>query len=139
MSAVIEPVLLPHRHTVNPWPGEEWEPWNVALPRDHRNPRCPRDWCGVIWRQAGNETGHCSACHRTFGGRVAFARHQVTRGGRSFCVDVAEDARFEGNLVTVLNPDKTGTYGRLMVWTLALTDAQRERFARLLAEQDGEG
>lgn len=34
--------------------------------------------CGKTWRQRGNRTGHCSACHETFEGESLFDAHRVT-------------------------------------------------------------
>ena len=34
--------------------------------------------CGKTWRQRGNRTGHCSACHETFEGEKLFDAHRVT-------------------------------------------------------------
>jgi DNA (cytosine-5)-methyltransferase 1 len=34
--------------------------------------------CGAVWRQRGNLTGHCTACHQTFQGIELFDRHQST-------------------------------------------------------------
>lgn len=68
-------------------------PQNGAQPRDHRHPRCPR--CGIIWHQAGNRTGHCSACHRTFDSAAAFDRHR--RDGA--CLDTLTLTDAEGHPV----------------------------------------
>ena len=48
---------------------------------------CPR--CDTIWQQAGNRTGHCSACHRTFSGLAAFDGHQTIERGTVTCHDPA--------------------------------------------------
>ena len=39
------------------------------------------------WHQAGNRTGHCSACHRTFSGITTFDAHQRMVDERSVCLD----------------------------------------------------
>lgn len=61
----------------------------IELTVDQRDgrvwPRCHK--CNVIWRQSGNRTGHCSACHRTFDGVEAFDRHQTTHNGVVTCHD----------------------------------------------------
>jgi hypothetical protein len=42
--------------------------------------------CGAVWRQRGNLTGHCTACHQTFQGIELFDRHQSTDAdGRTHC------------------------------------------------------
>jgi hypothetical protein len=41
--------------------------------------------CGKSWKQRGNRTGHCSACHHTFEGITLFDMHR--RGG--VCADPA--------------------------------------------------
>lgn len=44
--------------------------------------------CGATWRQRGNATGHCAACHRTFHGERAFARHfRHTGDAPPECID----------------------------------------------------
>jgi hypothetical protein len=45
--------------------------------------------CGTRWHQAGNKTGHCGACHRTFGSLDAFDAHQLIVGGKNVCRDPA--------------------------------------------------
>jgi hypothetical protein len=45
--------------------------------------------CGARWHQAGNLTGHCAACHRTFSGISTFDAHQRITNGKSVCVDPA--------------------------------------------------
>lgn len=42
---------------------------------------------GHRWAQAGNRTGHCSGCHRTFSGVTAFDAHQRMQDERSVCLD----------------------------------------------------
>jgi len=32
--------------------------------------------CGKSWKQRGNRTGHCGACHETFEGIALFDAHQ---------------------------------------------------------------
>ena len=32
--------------------------------------------CGKSWKQRGNRTGHCAACHETFEGLALFDFHQ---------------------------------------------------------------
>jgi hypothetical protein len=49
--------------------------------------------CGQSWRQVGNQTGHCSGCHRTFASGRAFDRHQRIVEGRSVCTDPASLTR----------------------------------------------
>lgn len=44
---------------------------------------CPG--CDVRWAQRGNQTGHCSACHRTFGSLDAFDAHQSIDDGVVTC------------------------------------------------------
>jgi hypothetical protein len=41
--------------------------------------------CGTRWTQVGNQTGHCSGCHETFGGEWAFERHQQIINGKVVC------------------------------------------------------
>lgn len=62
--------------------------------RDFRSPTVGRGGtptthgrCGQKWRQRGNETGHCSGCHRNFDGSVAFDHHQTIEDGRNVCHD----------------------------------------------------
>jgi hypothetical protein len=46
--------------------------------------------CGARWHQAGNRTGHCAACHRTFSGITTFDAHQRMADGRSICLDPSD-------------------------------------------------
>jgi len=42
--------------------------------------------CGKSWKQRGNRTGHCGACHETFEGLSLFDAHQsVSSDGRLIC------------------------------------------------------
>lgn len=50
-------------------------------------PTCPM--CATTWHQAGNRTGHCSGCHRTFSGVTTFDAHQRIVNGRNVCLDPA--------------------------------------------------
>lgn len=44
--------------------------------------------CGKSWRQRGNRTGHCAACHETFEGLALFDAHQlISRDGKPVCRD----------------------------------------------------
>ena len=45
--------------------------------------------CTVRWHQAGNRTGHCSQCHRTFSGVTTFDAHQHMGDGDVICLDPA--------------------------------------------------
>lgn len=45
--------------------------------------------CKARWHQAGNRTGHCSGCHRTFSGVTTFDAHQRMDDGRNVCLDPA--------------------------------------------------
>jgi hypothetical protein len=45
--------------------------------------------CGTRWHQAGNKTGHCGGCHRTFGSLAAFDAHQRIVSGKNVCLDPA--------------------------------------------------
>jgi hypothetical protein len=45
--------------------------------------------CGTRWHQAGNKTGHCGGCHRTFSGTRTFDAHQTLRDGKNVCADPA--------------------------------------------------
>lgn len=46
--------------------------------------------CGATWKQRGNGTGPCSACHRTFEGLALFDWHQTLGDdGRVICRDPA--------------------------------------------------
>jgi hypothetical protein len=45
--------------------------------------------CGARWHQAGNRTGHCAACHRTFSGLSTFDEHQRIEDGITVCLDPA--------------------------------------------------
>lgn len=43
--------------------------------------------CGARWRQRGNRTGHCSACHQTFEGLAVFDSHQrESAEGKTVCL-----------------------------------------------------
>lgn len=95
--------------------------------RDGRTyPRCPT--CGVIWRQSGNATGHCSGCHATFDSLAAFDRHRTTGadGGRE-CRYPASVVRDDGVPVFECRIAAGVTY-----WRLRLSEADRERFAELV-------
>lgn len=46
---------------------------------------CPR--CGCRWHQKGNQSGHCSQCHRTFSSEFAFDKHQTINDGIVTCRD----------------------------------------------------
>jgi hypothetical protein len=47
--------------------------------------------CGKRWKQSGNRTSHCGACHRTFASLALFDWHQTLGdGGRVICRDPAE-------------------------------------------------
>ena len=74
----------------------------------HRTPRCS---CGTRWRQVGNQTGHCSACHLTFGGLDAFDRHRQDVAGRRVCLDPAEATTRTGRCIFVARFD-----GLTTVW-----------------------
>lgn len=44
--------------------------------------------CGITWVQRGNQSGHCAACHRTFGSLTAFDAHQsINDDGHNVCAD----------------------------------------------------
>lgn len=46
--------------------------------------------CGKTWRQKGNRTGHCAACHETFEGLALFTAHQrVSADGSVVCLKAA--------------------------------------------------
>lgn len=45
--------------------------------------------CSVVWHQAGNRTGHCSGCHRTFSGVDVFDRHFRHDANGPVCQDPA--------------------------------------------------
>lgn len=46
--------------------------------------------CGKTWKQRGNRTGHCGACHETFEGLSLFDAHQsLNPDGRVICADPA--------------------------------------------------
>lgn len=47
--------------------------------------------CGKSWKQRGNRTGHCSACHETFEGIAIFDAHQrIGENGRATCLHPSE-------------------------------------------------
>lgn len=47
--------------------------------------------CGKGWKQRGNRTGHCAACHETFEGMSVFAAHRrQNEDGTAFCINPAE-------------------------------------------------
>lgn len=48
-----------------------------------------RDGAGCRWNQRGNQTGHCSQCHRTFDSLEAFDRHQTNNDKGMTCHDPA--------------------------------------------------
>ena len=108
-------------------------PQNGPCARDHRHPLCPR--CGVIWHQAGNRTGHCSACHRTFDGLSAFEAHITGDGPDRHCIDL-DDPRSYSTWANRLGdgPHDTGT----IYWRLLPTPEQAARFERLNAERRAE-
>lgn len=59
--------------------------------------------CGKTWRQRGNRTGHCSACHETFEGLSLFDAHRVSYDdGSRGCLDPAE-MTFSGQTPTLEN------------------------------------
>ncbi len=92
--------------------------------RDGRtHPRCGR--CGIIWRQSGNRTGHCSGCHRTFDSLEAFDKHQVIpETGRVVCRDPAEVKRGDGSPVFESRIRDGVTY-----WGIPMSDAWRATLA----------
>lgn len=50
----------------------------------------PACMAGCVWRQAGNITGHCAACHNTFAGLDLFDRHQrINDNGTVTCLEPA--------------------------------------------------
>jgi hypothetical protein len=59
--------------------------------------------CDVRWHQRGNQTGHCSGCHRTFQGVSTFDAHQRLVDGRSVCLD-PQDILTGGNGVHAGEP-----------------------------------
>jgi uncharacterized C2H2 Zn-finger protein len=95
-------------------------------------PRCPD--CGTTWRQSGNRTGHCSACHRTFTSAGAFDRHRRDSDTGRTCIDPGPawtGTEGAGHVVYDLlvghgAHDEGTTY-----WALHTTDEQRAAYAAL--------
>jgi len=47
--------------------------------------------CGKTWKQRGNRTGHCAACHETFEGLSLFDWHQtLSDEGKVLCRNPAD-------------------------------------------------
>ena len=97
---------------------------------------------GHVWRQSGNRTGHCSACHRTFDSGDAFDAHQRISDGVVTCLNPSTATHQDGRAVFEVraagDPDKPDFGTRY--WRIALTDAERQRLERLRAGgADGSG
>ncbi|WP_443673898.1 FDXHR family putative zinc-binding protein [Leucobacter chromiisoli] len=59
--------------------------------------------CGKTWRQRGNRTGHCGACHETFEGETVFDAHRITdKQGNRVCLPPSE-VKYAGVLLRLEN------------------------------------
>lgn len=75
--------------------------------------------CGKTWKQRGNRTGHCSACHETFEGETVFDAHRITdAAGNRVCLDPG-DVKYAGHLLRLENGTWRGP---------RMSDEARERY-----------
>jgi hypothetical protein len=57
---------------------------------DEKDPLTHHGACGKGWKQRGNRTGHCAACHETFEGLSVFAAHRrQNEDGTAICLQPA--------------------------------------------------
>ena len=82
--------------------------------------------CGATWKQVGNQTGHCSGCHRTFASLAAFDAH--FRGVS--CVDPALVTRSTGEPMFVAETGGPQVQNGV-IWRLVPTQKQQEALDRL--------
>lgn len=102
--------------------------------RDARRfPRCYK--CGILWRQVGNRTGHCSLCHRTFIGVEAFDRHQVHSFGKVVCLDPMTHPTVEYEVR--IGGDKWDLF--LVYFRIKPRESFEEMWERLREEKEDEG
>lgn len=85
--------------------------------------------CGRSWRQRGNRTGHCAACHETFEGEALFDAHRRDSAeGQRICLDPREMAHRGVQLAFVDEPGTDGSWRAPMregVWD-AMTNGGME-------------
>ena len=82
--------------------------------------------CGQRWIQKGNQTGHCSACHRTFDSGQAFDLHQKVCAVGVTCLDPAGMVRTDGSPRFLARTGTAQGDSDTIYWRLAPTDAQAE-------------
>lgn len=59
--------------------------------------------CGVVWRQRGDRTGHCSRCHRNWEGVAVFDAHQrLNPDGSVLCLHPT-DVRHQRQRLTLVD------------------------------------
>lgn len=93
--------------------------------------------CGARWHQAGNRTGHCSACHRTFSGESPFDRHQTLTDRSAdchngiVCADPATSRTKSGDPVYESFEDSAGC----TVWRAWVSEENRAKFHALNEER----
>lgn len=68
------------------------------------------DGSGCAWNQRGNETGHCSQCHRTFDSTEAFDWHQTVGERGMICRDPATILKKDGSPKYESRQDDLTTY-----------------------------
>jgi hypothetical protein len=76
--------------------------------------------CGTRFRQRGNQTGHCGACHHTFASGQAFAFHQRMIGERSVCLDPSTVTKRDGSPMYLTKHD-----GFTEVWAYVTNVGER--------------
>ncbi|PPF56068.1 hypothetical protein C5B94_03875 [Clavibacter michiganensis] len=59
--------------------------------------------CGKSWRQRGNRTGHCAACHETFEGITAFDAHQAQQPDGSVKCRDPRDTSVNGHTLRLVD------------------------------------
>jgi len=64
--------------------------------------------CGKTYR-ANDQDGHCTRCHRTFAGEVAFTRHHKHPADRSLVCEDPETARDPEGVAVYGLRDRPGT------------------------------
>lgn len=64
--------------------------------------------CGKTYR-ANDQDGHCTRCHRTFVGEVAFTRHHKHPADGSLVCEDPEAARDRDGVSVYVRKDRAGT------------------------------